>query len=1090
MSLALALLGTFEVHRNDQPISEFRAQSVRALLAYLALEANRPHEREHLCALLWPDDPLPKALTNLRQALHRLRQAIEPPGEEGRYLLITRQTVQLNPATIESDVSALYAAMRAVATHKHRSATRCAQCAARLTAVLPLYRGELLPGFSLPNCTGFEHWLNAERERLHATFCCLLDQLAASYEHCGDFNAALPLLRRWVALDPWNEEAHLRLIRTLAYTGQRTTALRQFECYRAILAAELRIEPGAAVSDLRSQIQSGDLPVPSIAGLRHAPAAVTPFFGRTANLEELVDRLHSPECRLITITGLGGSGKTRLALAAAQVACNSFADGAVFVSLAAVEHADQVVAALSSTLNLPSGANGAAPERLWDELRERELLVLLDNCEQVAELDTLVARLLGTAPRLAILATSRTPLDLRAEWVLALGGLEVPPVTTPATDPQSYPAGQLFLQIARQVQPGFRFDPAGAAQIQSCCALLGGSPLAIELAASRLRDDSLADVLAAVRNNTDLATTMGDVPIRQRSLRAVFDWSWRVLDTAEQHALISMSVFRDGCSPEAVQDVVGASEPLQRLVGQSLVRREPDGRFVVHEQIRQFAAEQLEQQGKAMAHERHCRYYLAQAAALANAMGHANEAAVITTLQGEYANLRAAWEYAAHLGDATLIGAAAPVFGRLYARRNLREGVQQFSGTLAQLQPAASGAVAARQALLDVLIGMLNAIGATAEAQERAAELTALAQANGDIQNEAAAQVHRGDLAVLQRDPATAWQAYAAAEALCTADKSPRGRTILANSLQKRAGLIDWQQLPVDYSYADRAYALYNELDMPLHAAAALNRLGNQHRRRGDYGRSFEARRKALALIADQGDVDVGPGILNDLGEVYLLLGEYTAAREVFARGLGMARRLGALKMELCILEGLGRTLLHLGALDAARAHLTDALARSTPATAVVHRGYCLTTLGYVAERMGDGDEAAAYYHAALNWWATSGHCSDAIVEPRCGLARVMLAAGKTGEAREQVEQVLPYLAGAALQDALEPMWVHWSCYTILNTAGDQRAAAVLANAHGQLSRQANQLYTPALRKSFLTNVIAHRAICAAQLDTALSWAA
>jgi predicted ATPase len=1113
MPLALALLGTFEIRRDGLLIHEFRAQSVRALLAYLALEANRPHEREHLCALLWPDDPLPAALTNLRQALHRLRQALEPPGEEGRYLLITRQTVQLNPATIESDVSALDAALRAVATHKHRSATHCAQCAARSAAALPLYRGELLPGFSLPDSAGFEHWLDAERERLHAAFCSLLDQVAAAHEHCGDFSAALPILRRWVELDPWNETAHLRLISALAYTGQRTTALRQFERYRAILAAELRIEPSLAACSLRSQIQSGNLVAPQVAGLRHAPAALTPFFGRTADLAELLDRLQNPACRLITITGMGGSGKTRLALAAAQVACHSFADGAVFVPLAAVEDADQVVAALSSALNLPFGASAAAPERLWAALRERELLVLLDNCEQVAGLGALVVRLLGAAPRLTILATSRAPLDLRAEWVLALGGLEMPPVipmqnaaqgvpihlgasvhadyatgigiTPPAADPQSYPAGQLFLQIARQVQPGFQVDPAGAAHIQACCTLLDGSPLAIELAASRLRDESLAAVFAAVRSNSaDLATTMGDVPLRQRSLRAVFDWSWRLLDAAEQHALRRMSVFRNGCAPEATEAVVGALAPLQRLVVRSLVRREPDGRFVVHEQIRQYAAERLEQQGDITAYARHCRYYLAHAAALADAMGHANEAAVITALQHEYANLRAAWEYAVHLDDATLIGAAAPVFARLYARRNLHAGVQLFSETLTQLQPAAPGAGAARQALLDVLIGMLNAIGVTGEAHERVAELTALAQASGNTQNEAAAQVHRGDLAVLQRDPATAWEAYAAAETLCAGDPSPRGRAILAHSLQQRAGLIDWQQLPVDYRYAEQAYALYRVLDMPLHAAAALNRLGNQHRRRGDYGRSLAARRKALALIADQGDVDVGPGILNDLGELYMLLGDYAAAREVFERGLGMARRLGALKMELCILEGLGRTLFHLGELDAARERLADAMARSSPATAVVHQGYCLTTLGYVAERAGDRDAAAAYYHAALSWWATSGHCSDAIVEPRCGLARVALAAGKIGEARDQVEQVLPYLAGAALQDALEPMWVHWSCYTILHAAGDPRAAAVLAHAHDQLLRQARQLHTPALRNGFLTNVLAHRAICAARHDT------
>lgn len=880
------------------------------------------------------------------------------------------------------------------------------------------------------------------------------------------------------------------MIRALAYTGQRTAALRQSERYRATLAAELGIEPGPAAQALFLQLHAGALQPPPPLTVRGAPRGATPFVGRTHELQVIAAHLNDPDCRLLTITGTGGSGKTRLAQAAAQAGCTGFAAGAAFVSLAAIDHANQAAETLGAALQLRAEPGRPLAERLWEHLRTSELLLVLDNCEHVADLGPFIAHLLHEAPGVTILATSRAPLDLRAEWVLPIAGLALP-AAEPNADPQSYPAGQLLVQTARRVNPEATPTSAESALVLRCCTLLAGSPLAIELAAGRLRDYSLIDVVRAVE--TDLAmlsTTMCDVPARQRSLRAVFEWSWRLLSTAEQAALAGLSVFRGGCTPEAAVAVVGGADLFQRLVERSLIQREADGRYVIHEQVRQFAAEHLPAQPAASAlQERHCRFYLGLAAAHTDVLYRATERQALEGLRLEYDNLRAAWEYAHGLADVAPLGAAAPVFGRIYARSDAHEGAALFQRALDRLAPTAVNSVMTRKQLLDLLIGMYKIIGRMDAVAALIGELHSLARSSADPLHEAVALLHRGDLAMFHRDAPAAWEALHAVERISCTDPSVLGRTILAHCLHKRAGLIDWQQLDVDRSYAERAFSLYTALDMPLHAGAALNRLGNQHRRLGDYGAALAARRQAAALIADQGDLDSGPGILNDLGETYMLLGAYAEARTVFEQGLAMAQRIKHTTMAICIREALGRVLFHLGELEAGRACLLEALELEAQTQAHIHRGYYLTTLGYIAERQRHWRAAGDYYTAALAWWAASGHRSDACVEPHCGLARCALAEGNAAAALAHVEAVLPYIGNSALQDALEPMWVHWSCYEVLQAVGDRRATAVLHCAQALLHRQAAQLPLN-LRDTFLNNVAAHRALGAAQPVPELSWAA
>lgn len=260
MPLQLRLLGTFEVSRGDEPGVTLMRQGPRALLAYLAIEAGRAHERQHLAALLWPDTAPEQALTNLRQALHRLRAALSLGAGEP-VLTVARHSVRLERSAVVVDTAEFIGHLRATAGHPHQLLWTCNGCMARLRAAVELYRGPLLPGFQSGGGLPFEEWLLERRERLHHGYVVALDALAAHHAARGEPTTAAGYLRRWLAAEPWREEAHVRLMTILWQSGARAAALRQYERCRAALASELGGEPTARTSALAEKIRTEEPPV-------------------------------------------------------------------------------------------------------------------------------------------------------------------------------------------------------------------------------------------------------------------------------------------------------------------------------------------------------------------------------------------------------------------------------------------------------------------------------------------------------------------------------------------------------------------------------------------------------------------------------------------------------------------------------------------------------------------------------------------------------------------------------------------------------------------------------------------------------------
>jgi predicted ATPase/DNA-binding SARP family transcriptional activator len=645
--LAISVLGNLQVTLEGRPVAEFESNKVRALLAYLAVESDRPHSRDELMALLWPNRPDRTARNNLRHVLPNLRQAIGDATAQPPFLSITRDSIQFNSNSDYSlDVATFNTLLAACEQHTHRHADSCRSCIQRLRQAMELYRGDLLQQFFLNDSPEFEEWAVLQRERLRRQALNALYHLTSYHERRGEHKRALQYAMRQLELDSWREEAHRQAMRALALSGERSTALAQYETCRRTLAHELGVEPAQETLALYEQIKSGTLEQPAVS-VSNLPASTTAFIGRDTELAALNEILENPHCRLVTIVGAGGIGKTRLALAAAAEQIGTFQHGIYFVSLAPLNSPDLIAPAVADVLGLTFSGPQEPMMQLLRYLRERELLLVLDNYEHLLDRADLITQMLG-APRVTLVVTSRERLTLQAECVFELEGLDYP-VAGRAGDIAQYSAVQLFVERARRVRPEFQLG-AEAAAVARICRLVEGLPLAIELATTWVRTLDCAHIADAIAGDISfLATTAPDVPARHRSMRAVLEHSWRLLDEHEQDALAALSVFRGGFTREAAEAVAGASlARLAALEAKSLLHYSQASRYDLHDLVQQYAAERLADEAGCTAarHSRHSAHYLALLQEQGQQINGSQQDAALAILTVEMENVHAAWQWA------------------------------------------------------------------------------------------------------------------------------------------------------------------------------------------------------------------------------------------------------------------------------------------------------------------------------------------------------------------------------------------------------------------------------------------------------------
>jgi len=478
------------------------------------------------------------------------------------------------------------------------------------------------------------------------------------------------------------------------------------------------------------------------------PAQTTPFIGRELELADLARLIDDPDTRLITVLGAGGMGKTRVAIAAASAAVN-FDHGIFLVELAPLASAEPLLATLANAIGFQFSAEGEPAAQIADYLREKRMLLILDNFEHVLSGAAVVNDLLRAAPGVTVIATSREKLNLLGETLYVLDGLDLPTSDSPDAVKNSG-AVQLFLQSARRARPGFVASDEDLPLISQICQTVDGLPLGIVLAAAWIQTLSLGEVIDEIKRGLDfLETELGDVPLRHRSIRAVFEYSWALMREDERDLVARLSVFRGGLSRRAGQEVAGAGlRPLAGLVNKSLLRRDPDvGSYHMHELLRQYAEGKLEASGKASeVCAAHSRYYMGVLGELRPLLEGGDQISTLRKVADDIENVRAAWAWAVKEADYARITAAQPTLSMYFELRGqYLEGEMFFEGAAISLRQQAPSA--ARDFALGELLAREAKLAVTLHQRERTDHLLAESAA---LLNESAPPLTRAALSYAQ----------------------------------------------------------------------------------------------------------------------------------------------------------------------------------------------------------------------------------------------------------------------------------------------------------------------------------------------------
>jgi predicted ATPase/transcriptional regulator with XRE-family HTH domain len=787
-----------------------------------------------------------------------------------------------------------------------------------------------------------------------------------------------------------------------------------------LLADALQISPDERemfIRAARQEASSARLATPFAPGEARQPpslpALTTPVVGRERELNELQLMLLSPECRLVTLSGPGGIGKTLLALAAAHVLVNEPESGlnrvGAFVPLAGVSSGKFASQAVARALDLNFG--GAAPPlaQLRNYLRDQALLLVLDNAEHLLgdvegsgdDFIQLITTLLRDAPKVKLLATSREPLNVQGEWAYEVKGLALPPGEA-SDDFESAGAAALFLGHARRVRYDFALTPEDRAAVLRICGAVAGAPLGIELAASWLRLLSPREIAAEVERNLDfLQSSRRDIEPRHRSLRAVFDHSWRLLTDDERRALGQLSVFRGGFTAEAALEVAGASlSILASLISKSLVRRGPGGRYDLHELIRQFAAGHLDADEAASndAHGRHAAYYFSLLSQRQKQLTGSGQIEAVEAFKPDMDNLNAAYERAIACGLFSLIERTVTPAYILYQTLGLfraREVVFARAAQAARQAIARDGPTPERLAALGTFetwrAGYLFRLGSYGEARELAEHGLKLVEAHGDSLAMFYALAFAGTLANVTGD-------YALAAA--RAEQQP----------QLAAQLADDHLMAVA--------ALHSVRELPP---------------QGRMAEAYERLHRALALLAQHGEMSVRAGALMWLSQVCIALGKQEEAEAHALESVRLNAQLGDRFFLGLAHDQVGRVRLARG--DAAGALEHARLARKLLEQMEARRdtGVAIGLEGYALGKLNQFDEGVRILKESVLVALQADALPNAL-DNLCYLAETLLAAQP-----DDVEQPLAWLAFAQTHPA-SPMLTR------------QRAERLLAEASANIS--------------------------------------
>lgn len=579
-ALQLHLLGSPKLEQLNVPVKLGTRKSL-ALLAYLALR-NKAVRRNELDALLWPEQDAQRARRSLRDELSRINKTVN-----AHVIFSDAQELSLATEGLDCDVW----------TFEQKLAQN------QLAEAVKQYQGAFLEGFSVRGAAQFEDWLEQERQRLSDALLQALDELCQESETAGDFLQGLEYARKAIAEDNLNEAFYIRAVKLAALFGDRVGALRLYHDLSVMLEREFDLEVSEETIDLVRLIEEGLEAVEPVIDEalsqkypkkeHNLPPDATPFIGRQKELKRIRKQLLDSDCHLLTLVGLGGIGKTRLARRAAANCLDLFHDGVWFVPLESATTLEFVYFSIATALNLILEEDKAAQGQVLGFLKNKSMLLVLDSVEHLKDGSEHIKTLIHSAPNLKILLTSRLRFNIKEEWVLDIEGMRYP--SEDEFEKGSYGAIDLFLNSAKRVNADFQASQEDLEHITSICQLMGGLPLGIELAAARVRSLSCEEIAEELEEDYNfLATELTDIPERHRSLSIVFNEAYSSLNEIDQRAYRSLSVFRGRFSKEEAKSIASVRvSQLGRFVEVSLLRRTVSGAFQLSGMMRQYAAQEL-----------------------------------------------------------------------------------------------------------------------------------------------------------------------------------------------------------------------------------------------------------------------------------------------------------------------------------------------------------------------------------------------------------------------------------------------------------------------------------------------------------------
>lgn len=1165
MHITIELLGHFQVTMDGVAL-KFATDHTRALLAYLVSET-RSQERTLLAALLWPEQPEAAARQNLRQTLLYLKHAMRAHPRLSEVLEITPKHVRFLSEQSWVDLHHFRSLWDACASHSHPEFSTCPACISRLQQAAALYRGEFLAGLFVKHSPLFEEWAMFVREQLHRQIVDGLEILTSAAASAEDYYQMEQVARRQLALEPWHEGAHRQVMRALALRGQNTAALAHYAYCSRILVEELGVVPSPETQLLYEQIKSGGFANPDRTTTvvietqqsEHLPIPLTTFLGRQREVTELVALVQQSSSRLITLVGPGGIGKTRLALAVAQrfvsepseaesLTSHRFADGVCFLSLASLTSDAALLATIAAALGIQ--LTGVEPQRkLLQALSDKTMLLVFDNFEHLLPSTgsaqshrpstalALISALLQSVAGLQILVTSRERLNLQGEQLYAVQPLSFAPQASLAAV-MELEAVQLFLQSVRRLRPDFALSNATLPALLRICQLVQGMPLGLEMAAAWTEQLSLDAIAREISQSSDFLTLeWHDIPARQRSMRSIFDWSWRLLDEAEQRVLAQLAIFRGDFSYEAAAAISGAALPMfTTLVNKSLLQRTQnlagaDGllqiRYGLHELLRQFAYEQLSrlpaEYGQVAA--QHSSYYLNFVAQRAQRLARNEPKQAMVEIQSELDNVRQAWVWATQHGVAESLQQSAYSFWQFYLQTGLcSEGAQAFQQASKahwlEAQPELVNLLRACAAHLLTVHGKTES--AISLAKQVIAELEHLPHSETQAEGRALAYLawghalyYSGEFAAAKQLCLVAQESAQQGNKLYTHNELFHDVAVLAplfvgavarsigdhqqakqhfqESLERsqRLGKVRGEihaQLNLAFTYwllrediaARQAYEtilpITRQVGYPWGEGVALYELAIVLRGQGEYSLALAYWQQALPVLRKSAEPLRETYVLANLVGIHCYLGDLNQAEQLHAQLLRFRQSFQSFDGERVGLLASFRLYYTMGEGLQALAYAEQALKQAQQIGSRMYQAEILTWLGHAHANHQQVDAAKQNYIQALVLYQAIGARPQA-AEAQAGLARLALAADELNEAMAQCEVLLLTLADYPLAGLDEPFLVYLTCYEILSATQDPRAAEVIQTAYNILQQYLEQIQEAELRVSFLENVKTHRQV-------------